>query len=402
MKVSLSDVHKAHELLKPIIKRTELDQSLSASKLLGSDIYFKFENQQLTGSFKLRGALNKIASLSAEEKSRGVIASSAGNHAQGVAYSATKSGVKSIIVMPKSASLVKVQATRSYGAEVILHGEIYDDAYEHARELEKKYGYTFVHPYEDPFVIAGQGTLAVEILEQLPDVDTIVVPVGGGGLVSGIALAVKALKPHCKIIGVQSNQVPSMERLFHHLPVQEPVKRITTIADGIAVKKPSTVMYESFISKYVDEMVTVTDDEIAEAIVFCLERAKSVVEGSGAAGLAAVMSNKIKLGQKTCVLLCGGNIDLNIIAKVIDKGLIRKGRLVELSVIVDDLPGNLNRLTKVIADLGGNILEVHHDRVSKGLFLRETKIDFVLETTSSEHVEKIHQALTAAGAKVSL
>lgn len=402
MKVSLSDVRKAHELIKPIIKRTDLDQSLSASKLLGSDIYFKFENQQLTGSFKLRGALNKIASLSAEEKARGVIASSAGNHAQGVAYSATKSNVKSTIVMPKSASLVKVQATRSYGADVILHGEIYDDAYEHARELEKQHGYTFVHPYEDPMIVAGQGTLGVEITEQLPDVDTIVVPVGGGGLISGIALTVKALKPNCRIVGVQSNQVPSMERLFHKLPPQEPVKRITTIADGIAVKRPSAVMYESFISKYVDEMVTVTDDEIAEAIVFCLERAKNVVEGSGAAGLAAVMSNKVKLGQKTCVLLCGGNIDLNIIAKVIDKGLIRKGRLVELSVVVDDLPGNLNRLTKVIADLGGNILEVHHDRVSKGLFLRETKIDFVLETTSTEHVEKIYQALTAAGAKVQL
>ena len=402
MKVSLEDIRKAHELIKPIVKRTELDQSHSASKLVGSDVYFKFENQQLTGSFKLRGALNKIASLSSEEKRKGVVASSAGNHAQGVAFSATRSGVKSTIVMPTSAALVKVQATKDYGAEVVLHGEIYDEAYEHARELEKKNGYTFVHPYEDPLIVAGQGTLGVEIFEQLAGVDTIIVPVGGGGLISGIGLAIKALKPDCKIIGVQSNQVPSMERLFHHQPMPEAVKRITTIADGIAVKRPSQVMYDSFISKYVDDMVTVTDDEIAEAIVFLLERAKTVVEGSGAAGLAALMNRQLKLGQKTCVLLCGGNIDLNIIAKVIDKGLIRKGRLIELSVIVDDLPGNLNRLTKIIAEMGGNVLEVHHDRVSKGLFLRETKIDFVLETTSSEHVEKIRQALVGIGARVSL
>lgn len=402
MKVSLSDIREAQKTIQSVVKKTELDQSISASKLLGTDIYFKFENQQLTGSFKLRGALNKIASLTDQEKARGVVASSAGNHAQGVAYSATRNNVKSTIVMPKTAALIKVQATRDYGADVVLHGEIYDDAYEHARQLEKQHGYTFVHPYEDPAIIAGQGTLGLEILEQLPQVDTIVIPVGGGGLISGIATAIKSLKPDCRIIGVQSNQVPTMERMFHHQPAPEMAKRITTIADGIAVKKPSQVMYESFISKYVDEMVTVTDDEIAEAIVFLLERAKTVAEGSGAAGWAAVMNRQLKLGKNTCVLLCGGNIDLNIIAKVIDKGLIRKGRLVELSVIVDDLPGNLNRLTKVIADLGGNVLEVHHDRVSQGLFLRETKIEFVLETSSAEHVEKIRQALTEAGARVSL
>jgi threonine dehydratase len=402
MKVSLSDIRDAREIIKSVIKRTELDHSSSASKILGSDVYFKFENQQLTGSFKLRGALNKIASLSPEEKKKGVVASSAGNHAQGVAFSATRSQVKSTIVMPTSAALVKVQATRDYGADVILHGEIYDEAFDHAKELEKTKGYTFVHPYEDPFVIAGQGTLGLEMLEQLPEMDSIIIPVGGGGLISGIATAIKAIKPSCQIIGVQSNQVPGMERMFHHQPVIEAAKRITTIADGIAVKRPSQVMYDHFISKYVDEMVTVTDDEIAEAIVFLLERAKTVVEGSGAAGLAALMNRKLKLGKKTCVLLCGGNIDLNVVAKVIDKGLIRKGRLAELSVIVDDLPGNLNRLTKTIADLGGNILEVHHDRVSKGLFLRETKIDFVLETTSPEHIEKIRQALTDCGAKVNL
>lgn len=400
MKVSLEDIRKAHVGIKDIIKRTDLDKSISASKQVGKEVYLKFENQQITGSFKLRGALNKIAHLTNEEKKRGVVASSAGNHAQGVAFSATRNQVRSVIVMPENAPLIKIQATKEYGAEVILHGEIYDHAYEHAKELEKKNGYTFVHPYEDPLVIAGQGTLGIEIFEQLADVDSIIIPVGGGGLISGIGTAIKALKPNCRIIGVQSDQVPNMERLFHHLPVLESGKRIKTIADGIAVKKPSQIMYDSFISKVVDDMVTVSDDEIAEAIVFLLERAKTVVEGSGAAGMAALMSRNLNLGQKTCVLLCGGNIDLNIIAKVIDKGLIRKGRLVELSVVVDDLPGNLNRISKIIADLGGNVLEVHHDRVSQGLYLRETKIDFVLETASAEHVEKLRQAIHQAGARI--
>ncbi|PIS11957.1 MAG: threonine ammonia-lyase [Bdellovibrio sp. CG10_big_fil_rev_8_21_14_0_10_47_8] len=400
MKVSLEDIRKAYETIRQQIKLTEIDQSISASKLVGREVYFKFENQQLTGSFKIRGALNKISSLSKEEKARGVVASSAGNHAQGVALSATRSGVKSVVVMPTTAALIKVQATKDYGAEVILHGQIYDEAYEHARALEKQHGYTFVHPYEDPFVIAGQGTIGLEVLEKIPDLDAIIVPIGGGGLISGIATAIKAIRPQCKVIGVQSDQTPGMERLFHHQTLSEPVKRITTIADGIAVKKPSPVMFDSFISKLVDEVVTVTDEEIAEAMVFLLERAKTVTEGSGAAGLAALLSRQLDLGKKVCVLLCGGNIDLNIMAKVIDKGLIRKGRLAELSVVVGDFPGNLSRMTQAIAELCGNILEVHHDRVSKGLYLRETKIDFILETTSEEHVQKIRESLIKAGGRI--
>lgn len=399
MKVTIEDIRKAQEIIQSQIKQTEIDKSVSASKLLGSEVYFKYENTQFTGSFKLRGAFNKISSLSESERKRGVVASSAGNHAQGVAFSATRSGVKSTIVMPVHAPLVKVQATREYGAEVILHGEIYDDAYEHARKLEKDHGFIFVHPYEDEKVIAGQGTIGLEVMEKIPDLDSIVVPIGGGGLISGIATAVKAINPKCKVIGVQSNQAPGMERLFHNKPLEESKKRISSIADGISIKKPSKVMYDSFISKLVDEVITVSDDEIAEAIVFLLERAKTVVEGSGAAGLAGIMNNKMPLGKKTCVVLCGGNIDLNIISKVIEKGQIRKGRLAELSVIVDDLPGNLSRLTKVIADHGANVLEVHHDRVTHGLYLRETKIDFVLETTSTEHIEKIRKALLDIGAR---
>lgn len=399
MKVTLEDIRKARETIRGVVKETELDKSVSCSKLLGTEIFFKYENQQFTGSFKLRGAMNKIASLTAEERKNGVVASSAGNHAQGVAYSATRAGVKSTIVMPIHAPLVKIQATKDYGAQVILHGEIYDEAYEHARELEKKHNYAFVHAYQDPAIIAGQGTIGLEVMEKIPDLDSIVVPIGGGGVISGIATAVKALNPKCRVIGVQSDQAPGMERMYHKKNV-DPKKRIATIADGIAIKKPSPEMYEFFISKLVDEIVTVSDDELAEAIVFLLERAKTVTEGSGAAGVAAVMSRKLELGKKCCVLLTGGNIDLNIISKVIDKGLIRKGRLAEFSVIVDDMPGNLNRLTQAIADLGGNVLEVHHDRVSEGLSLRETKIDFVLETSSEEHIQQIREALQKTGGRI--
>lgn len=399
MKVEITDLIQARDLLKDMIKKTEVEHSLSASQREGADIFFKFENSQRTGSFKIRGAYNKIMNLSSEEKKRGVVASSAGNHAQGVALSATLAGVKSTIVMPETAPLNKLAATRGYGAEVVLHGEIYDDAYEKARQLEKEKGFTFVHPYEDPKVIAGQGTIGLEILEQLPEVDTVVVPIGGGGLISGISLAIKNKKPGCRVIGVQSAQAPGMAQLFKHEKPEILKKRISTIADGIAVKHPSPVMYESFISKYVDDIVTVSDDEIAEAIVYLLERVKTVAEGSGAAGWAAVMNKKIKLGKKNVVLLCGGNIDLNIVSKIIERGQIKRGRLVQLSVIVDDLPGNLSRLTQAIAREKANVLEVHHDRVSAGLFLRETRINFILETSSPEHVESIKKALSEAGGK---
>lgn len=399
MKLTFEDILKARELISSVINKTEMEQSFSASEKLGAQIFLKYENLQRTGSFKLRGAYNKIASLSEAEKKRGVVASSAGNHAQGVALSAKLAGVKATIVMPESASLNKISATKGYGADVILKGEIYDDAYEHARNLEKSYGFTFVHPYEDPLILAGQGTIGIEVLERVPDLDMIIIPIGGGGLISGIAAAVKHLRPQCKIIGVQSAQAPGMNSLFHHQPVPA-TKRIATIADGIAIKNPSRVMYEEFISKLVDDVVMVSDDEIAQAIVYLMERAKAVTEGSGAAAMAAALTKKVALGAKTCILLSGGNIDLNIIAKVIERGQIQRGRLAAISVVVDDLPGNLNRLTKVIADEKANILEVHHDRVETGLYLRETRIDFVLETSSLDHVAKIKEALKAVGGKI--
>ncbi|MFV8259409.1 threonine ammonia-lyase [Bdellovibrio bacteriovorus] len=399
MKVSFADIQKARELLKDIICPTEMSHSISASNLLKSEVYLKFENTQRTGSFKFRGAYNKISNLTADEKARGVVASSAGNHAQGVALSAKLAGVKSTIVMPETASISKASATRDYGANVVLKGEIYDEAFEHAQKLEKEHGYTFVHPYQDPHVIAGQGTIGIEILEKVPDLDTVIVPIGGGGLISGVALAVKAINPKIRVIGVQSDRSPGMAHLYNKQPLSQ-VKRAATIADGIAIKNPSQVMLDSFISKYVDQVVTVSDDEIAEAIVFLMERAKTVAEGSGAAAMAAAMSRGLDLGKKTCVIISGGNIDLNIVSKIIDRGQILRGRLCELSVIVDDLPGNLSRLTQAIASQKANILEVRHDRVSKGLSLRETRIDFVLETTSIEHVERIKRALEETGAKV--
>lgn len=400
MKLTFEDILKAQKNVKDIAHKTETSRSISASQLTGADIWFKFENTQRTGSFKIRGATNKIMNLSEAEKARGVVASSAGNHAQGVALSANLAKVKSTIVMPETAPLNKINATKGYGAEVILKGEIYDDAFEHAKTLEKEKGYVFVHPYEDPYVIAGQGTIGLEIHEAQADFDTIIVPIGGGGLISGIAFAMKHFNPKCRVVGVQSAQAPGMSQLFAHQQLQASKKRISTIADGIAIKNPSRVMYEEFISKYVDEIVTVTDDEIAEGIVYLLERVKTVTEGSGAAGWAAAMNKKFKLGRKNCVILCGGNIDLNIVSKVIERGQIKRGRLVQLSVVVEDLPGSLNRLTQAIAQQKANVLEVHHDRVSQGLFLRETQIDFVLETSSAEHIEKIKQALIEAGGRL--
>lgn len=399
MEVTFSDIQKARELIKDIICTTEMSHSLNASKLIGSDVYFKFENTQRTGSFKFRGAYNKISNLTADEKARGVVASSAGNHAQGVALSASLAGVKSTIVMPVNASLNKASATQAYGAEVVLHGDIYDEAYEHARQLEKEHGYTFVHPYQDPFVIAGQGTIGLEVLEKVPDLDSIVIPIGGGGLISGIALAAKTINPKIKIYGVQSDRSPGMLNLFKGVQPTD-IKRPPTIADGIAIKYPSQIIYDKFISKYVDEVVSVSDDEIAEAIVFLMERAKTVAEGSGAAAMAAAMSRGLNLGKKTCIIISGGNIDLNLVSKIIDRGQIVRGRLCDLSVVVDDLPGNLSKLTQAIASQKANVIEVRHDRVHQGLSLRETRIDFTLETTSVEHIQRIKKCLEDAGAKV--
>jgi threonine dehydratase len=400
MKVTIEEIRAAAQVLQPTLIRTQLTHSQVTSQRLGTDIYLKFENEQRTGSFKIRGAMNKIASLSASEKARGIICCSAGNHAQGVAFSARQLGVKATVVMPTNAPLVKITATRGYGADVIIHGEFFDESFRHAKELEKEKGYVFVHPFEDEKIIAGQGTVGLEIAEGIADLDTVIVPIGGGGLISGIGIAVKSLHPKARVIGVQSDQAPGMNHLYKHQPYEPKKGFISTIADGIAVKYASQLMCDSFISKVVDEIVTVSDDEIAEAIVYIIETSRSVVEGSGAAGLAAALSGKIKLGRKNCVVLSGGNIDLNIISKVIERGLQKKGRMAKLTVVVPDLPGSLSRMTQVIAERRANVLEVHHDRVSAGLGLKETVIEFVFETVSHEQIQEIRQAMIEAGARL--
>jgi threonine dehydratase len=393
LKVTLEDIQKAQKQLRGVIRATELDKSLSATQLLGVETYIKFENQQYTGSFKFRGAYNKISTLTEEQKKRGVIASSAGNHAQGVARSAQLIGVQATIVMPNGAPLVKAEATRNYGARVIFHGEVVDEAIDYAKTLVKKEGYTFIHPYEDEKIIAGQGTIGLEIHEALPDVDTVLIPIGGGGLISGTAVALKALNPKCRIIGVVSDKAPGMMQLKMGQDFTSPVKNGQTIADGIAVKRPSAVMFRSFIDPYVDQIVSVTDDEIADAIVFLMERMKSVSEGSGAVGLAAALKLNLDLGKKTCIVISGGNIDLNIVSKVIERAQVRKGRLAEISVLVSDLPGSLSQLTHLIAQSGANIIDVRHDRLAEGLALRQTRILFVLETRNFEHIAAIKKQL---------
>ncbi|MBX7232627.1 MAG: threonine ammonia-lyase [Bdellovibrionales bacterium] len=402
MKVTLNDIQDAQKILQSHISLTPLNFSSGATHWLKSQVYFKQENEQRTGSFKIRGALNKVLSLSREEQRRGLVASSAGNHAQGVAFSASKVGTSAHVVMPISSSLNKIAATQSYGAEVLLKGNFYDEAYAYARELEQKHGYIFVHAFEDEKIIAGQGTIGLEILAQIPDLDSIFIPMGGGGLVAGIATVVKALRPECKVYAVVSDQAAGMKNLFfgqeHHKPTNPPV----TIADGIAVKTPSKNMFDSFIHRLVDDIIAVSDDEIAEAIVWLLERAKTVVEGSAATVLAAAAQGKVTLGRKTCLILSGGNIDLNIISMVVNRGLSRKGRLARLSIIVPDRPGMLQSITNSIAEQRANILEVKHDRLAPDLHLGETAIEFLLEVRSHQHIDQIRHSLatTNSSAKI--
>lgn len=387
IKIDLNQVYQAQKSIANVARKTPVSLGIGR-QLREKNIHLKLENRQLTGSFKIRGSLNKISSLSDVEKKRGVIAASAGNHAQGVAMSSQLFGVKSKIVMPLAAPLIKVSATRSYGAEVILHGRYFDEAFKKAQEIAQQENLVFVHPYQDPAVIAGQGTIGLEILEALPDVESVVIPIGGGGLIGGIAFVLKTLRPQCRVYGVVSDQTPGMLEMKSG---QDLSRRefISTIADGIAVKNPSPEMYEHYISPYVDKIVSVSDEDLAQAIVYGMENEKTILEGSGAAGLAAVLSGKVQPEGPCCIVLCGGNIDLNLVNSVIDTGLRRNGRLARLSVIVNDLPGELAALTRDFADCRANVLDVIHDRVSPELSLRQTRIDFLLETMSFDHINEI-------------
>lgn len=392
--LTLDKVYHAAYVLKDVIRNTDL---ISAPQINPeSEIYLKTENLQITGSFKVRGAYYKISQLSEEEKARGVIACSAGNHAQGVALAAARSGIRSLICIPDSAPISKVEATKRYGAEVCLVQGVYDDAFQKACELQKESGATFIHPFNDPDVIAGQGTIGLEILNQLPDVDAVIVPVGGGGLISGVAFAVKSLNPRCKVYGVQASGAPSMVKSLEEHEVQA-LSCVSTFADGIAVKCPGDVTYD-VCSKYVDKIVTVTDDEIATAILTLIEQHKLIAEGAGAVSVAAAMFNKVDVkGKKVVCLLSGGNIDVTILSKVINRGLLKTGRSGDLTIQMVDKPGQLKEVAAIIADLGANVVSVHHDRGGENTGINACTLRIRMETRNREHLEEIRSAITAAG-----
>ncbi len=392
MDFSLDEIYQAKETLKEVVYKTALIYNHFLSDISGNKVYVKMENLQRTGSFKLRGAYNKIANLTDEERKRGVIASSAGNHAQGVAIAATIYGIKCTIVMPKHAPLSKATATRRYGAEVILHGEVYDEAYEEARRIQKETQATFIHPFNDPLVIAGQGTIALEILEDLPDVEVVVVPIGGGGLISGIAMALKTLKPEVKIVGVQSKNMPSMAESISQQKLVT-VNGLSSIADGISVKTPGNLAFE-IVKQYVDEIVTVDEDEIASAMLLFLESAKVVAEGAGAASASAIIHRLSHYkNRKMVAILSGGNIDVNILALTIDKGLVKDGRKCFLTTIIEDRPGALAQLLQLIAILGANVLAVSHKRETLDIPMSYAKVELELETSNAEHVQTIKKLL---------
>lgn len=395
--LTLDSVYRASYVLKSVVRKTDV---IYAPKIkAGSDIYLKTENLQITGSFKVRGAYYKMSQLSAEEKKKGVIACSAGNHAQGVALAAQKNGIKAVICLPDGAPISKVEATKSYGAEVCLVEGVYDDAYNKALSLRDEMGYTFIHPFDDPDVIAGQGTIALELEEQIPDMDAVIVPIGGGGLISGIAYTLKTLNPKIKVYGVQASGAPSMRNSVRDAHI-ETLSSVATIADGIAVKKPGTLTYE-LCSKYVDEIVTVTDDEISAAILALMEQHKLVTEGAGAVAVAAAMFGKIDTkGKKTVCLLSGGNIDVTILSRVITRGLLMSGRRCQLMVELVDKPGQLTNVSRIISDLGGNVTSVHHERASEGSDVNGCYLRLVLETRNFEHIAEIRKALTEFGFKI--
>lgn len=387
--LTLEMIKDAKEALKGVARKTPLDPAPK----IGNNVYIKAENLQLTGSFKLRGAYNKIRSLSKEEAAKGVIACSAGNHAQGVAISATKLGIKSIICMPAGAPMSKVEATKGYGAEVVLVPGVYDDAANEAERLKNENGYTFAHPFNDPYVIAGQGTIGLEILEQLPEVEQVVVPIGGGGLISGIAYAIKSLKPSCRVVGVQAAGAASMyTSLQQGAPVE--LKSVATIADGIAVKKPGDLTFE-ICKKYVDEVITVNEDEIASAMLQLMEGQKTVSEGAGATPVAAVMFGRVDTTKlKTVCVVSGGNVDVTTLSRVITKGLSKSGRIVEITTKVTDKPGSLMQLLQVIAGTGANIVSINHAREDKQSDIGACIVTMVLETRNQEHIQQIEMELT--------
>ena len=388
---------KAKEKLSKVLLETHLIYSPIFSKESGNKVFIKPENLQKTGSFKIRGAYNKISNLTDAEKKRGVIASSAGNHAQGVAYGAKESGIKAVIVMPKSTPLIKVESTKQYGAEVILHGDVYDDAYKKAKELEEKEGYVFVHPFNDEDVLDGQGTIALEILEELPETDIILVPIGGGGLISGIACAAKILKPEIKIIGVEPDGAASAYEAIKKDKVIE-LKEANTIADGTAVKKIGDLNFE-YIKKYVDEIITVSDYELMEAFLLLVEKHKIIAENSGILSVAATKKIKEK-NKKVVSVISGGNIDVLMISSMINKGLIRRDRIFNFSVNIPDKPGELAKVVDLIAELGANVVKLEHNQFKNLSRFKDVELQVTVETNGSEHIKNLVQAFEEKGYEI--
>ncbi|MDK2933351.1 MAG: threonine dehydratase [Clostridiales bacterium] len=399
MEVTFEMIKAAQQRLANRINRTYLVPSQTFSNISGSDVYIKPEHLQKTGSFKIRGAYNKIANLTEQQKNCGVIAASAGNHAQGVALAASEVGVCSTVVMPETTPLAKITATKSYGAKVVLCGSSYDDAFEKAKKIQQEKGLTFVHAFNDPYIIAGQGTVGLEILHDIPDIDAIIVPIGGGGIIAGIAIAAKTLNPKIKVIGVEVESFDSMRRSVEAGKIII-TDTANTIADGIAVKTPGDITFE-IVNKYVDDIKVVNEDEIAHAILMYLERAKYVVEGAGAASLAALIHYKINLKvKKVAIVATGGNIDTNLIAMIIDKGLVKGGRKVEIKTILQDRPGQLKEILSILEQLKVNIVSVVHNREKEGLALGDAEVDMVLETRDREHAQKVQEVLKEKGYRI--
>ena len=395
--VTLDKIYHAAHVLKSVVRHTDLIKAPAINT--EADVWLKPENLQVTGSFKVRGSGYMISQLTDEEKAKGVIACSAGNHAQGVALAATKYGIKSVICLPDGAPISKVEATKGYGAEVVMVEGVYDDAYAEAIRLRDEMGYTFIHPFDAENVIAGQGTIGLEIMNEMPEVDAIIVPIGGGGLISGVALAAKKLNPSVKVYGVQAAGAPSMYNSVRDGKIER-LDSVSTIADGIAVKEPGVNTFE-YVKEFVDEVVTVSEDEIATAILALIEQHKMIAEGAGAVAVAAAMFDKVPVkGKKVVCIVSGGNIDVTILSRVIKRGLSRSGRNHSLLVELVDKPGQLRGVSNIIADKGGNVISVHHERAGEGTDINGCFLRIVLETRNFEHIKEITDALTAAGYKL--
>ena len=395
--ISIELIKTSYGKISPYIHKTPLNHFETLSKMVGSEVYLKKENEQKTGSFKIRGALNKIFSLNTEERKKTLVSCSAGNHAQGVACAAYCVKAKALLVLPESTPIVKEQAVRSYGAKVLLKGTLYDESYTHALKLAKENKGIFIHAYKDPFVIAGQGSIGLELLEQLPDIDSVIVPIGGGGLISGIALAIKQLKPSCHVYGVVSSLAPAMELLFHKKPYQ-PEKHFAGrkgLADGIIVKSLDKTLFAHSIQPYVKDVVSVTDDEVAESMVLLLERTKTLAEGAGAVSLAGLLKQKDKwsLGKKCALIISGGNVDLNTLSRVIKKGLKKAGRLGQVLLTIKDEPGALQEITQLLSQKKANILSIQHDRNRSDLPIGQAEVEIRIESKGRKHLAEIQSAL---------